>query len=117
MQETAEQQIETMRWAVLAMHLNGAVDTGKYERIDTATVLEHVQRGDVFEFLGRELGQDVAYALGKLTDVHRYNLLLHWRTFADAYETYQFHVRRSGLALLVGYLLHLIQIRHTPIPT
>jgi hypothetical protein len=43
--------------------------------------------------------------------------LQHWRTFATAYETQQFHVKRSGLALLVAYLLHLIQIRHVVIPT
>lgn len=28
-----------------------------------------------------------------------------------------FHVKRSGLALLVAYLLHLIQIRYVAIPT
>jgi hypothetical protein len=36
---------------------------------------------------------------------------------ATAFESYQFHVRHSGLALLVAYLLHLIQNRHVQIPT
>jgi hypothetical protein len=35
---------------------------------------------------------------------------------ARAYETSQFHVQRSWLALLVAYLLHLIQNRHAQIP-
>ena len=114
---TSEQQIETGRWAVLAAYLNGAVDSGKYHHIDTTVVLKHVNDGDVFEFLGTELGQDVEYGLAKLTDVDRHKLLNHWRTMAEGYETYQFHVRRNGLALLVAYLLHLIGVRHAQIPT
>lgn len=113
---TVAQQIETGRWAVLATYLNGAVDSGKYDHIDTAVVVKHVSDGDVFEFLATELGQDVEYALAKLTDVDRHVLVNHWRAMAAGYETYQFHVRRSGLALLVAYLLHLIAIRHSQIP-
>jgi hypothetical protein len=96
--------------------LNGAADSGKYDHIDTALILDHVQASDVFEFLRDELGADVEYALAKLTDVHRHRLLQHWHTMATGFETYQFHVRRSGLALLVAYLLHLIQNRHVQIP-
>jgi hypothetical protein len=114
--QTVEEQNETLRWAVLATHLNGAADSGKYEHLDTAVMLRHVQAADVFEFLRAELGGDVEYALAKLTDVHRHRLLQHWQTMAAGYETYQFHVRRSGLALLVAYLLHLIQNRHVQIP-
>ena len=113
---TREEQIETGRWAVLATHLNGAVDSGKYDHIDTTIVLKHGNDGDVFEFLGAELGKDVEYALAKLTDVHRHKLLHHWRIMAEGYETYQFYVRRSGLALLVAYLLHLIGVRQAQIP-
>ena len=78
--------------------------------------MRHIERGDVFEFLRTELGPDVAYALGRLTDVHRHMLVKHWQTMAHGYETSQFHVQRSGLALLVAYLLHLIQNRHTQVP-
>ena len=116
MVQTNEEQIETLRWAVLATHLNGAADSGKYDHIDTAVILRHVQSGDVLEFLRQQLGADVDYALTKLTDVHRHRLLQHWHALATGFETYQFHVRRSGLALLVAYLLHLIQNRHVQIP-
>ena len=113
--QTDRQQAETLRWAVLATHLNGAVDTGKYEHISTATIMEQLRDGDVFAYLARELGSDVDFT--RLTDVDRHDLLRHWRTFAAGYEPYQFHVRRNGLALLVAYLLHLIEIRHVKIPT
>ena len=100
----------------LATHLNGAIDSGKYDHLDTTVVLKHVNDGDVFEFLRTELGNDVEYGLAKLTDVHRHKLLHRWRTMAEGDETSQFHVRRSGLALLVAYLLHLIGIRQAQIP-
>ena len=116
MYQSLEEQNETLRWAVLATHLNGAADSGKYTHIDTALVLRHVRDADVFDFLRRELGADVEYALERLTDVHRHTLVKHWQLLATAFETYQFHVRRSGLALLVAYLLHLIQNRHVQIP-
>jgi hypothetical protein len=79
--------------------------------------MEHIAKGDIFEFLSRELGPDVDYALQKMTDVQRHVLLKHWRSMATGFETYQFHVRRSGLALLVAYLLYLIQNRHVQLPT
>ena len=115
--QTIEQQNETLRWTVLATYLNGAADSGKYDHIDTAVILRHVEAADVFEFLREELGADVEYALAKLTDVHRHRLLQQWHTMATGFEADQFHVRRSGLALLVAYLLHLIQNRHVQIPT
>jgi hypothetical protein len=34
-----------------------------------------------------------------------------------ANEPAQFHVSRNGLALLVAYVLHMIDIRHAIIPT
>jgi hypothetical protein len=116
MYQSLEEQNETLRWAVLASYLNGAADSRKYDHIDTAAMLRHLQDADVFDFLRTELGTDVEYALERLTDVHRHRLLKHWQLMATGFETYQFHVRRSGLALLVGYLLHLIQNRHVQIP-
>ena len=61
--------------------------------------------------------QWVEYALKKLTHIHRHALVSSWRLMATAYGSSQFHVHRSGLALLVAYLLHLIQNRHVQIPT
>lgn len=46
----------------------------------------------------------------------RFDLERHWKIFAQAYEPEQFRVRRNGLALLVAYVLHLIDILHTKVP-
>jgi hypothetical protein len=114
--ETKKERAEIYRWMFLAIRLNGAVDGGKYDHVDTMTVLKHIEEGDIFEFLGRTLGADVDYALTKLTDADRHALLKYWRTFAGMYDIEQFHVARSGLALLVAYLLHLIHVRHATVP-
>ena len=114
--QTIQQQNETLAWAVLATYLNGAADSGKYAHVDTVVVMQHVADGDVFEFLREQLGDDVEYALRKLTDVHRHVLVSSWRLMANSYEPSQFRVRHSGLALLVAYLLHLIQNRHVQVP-
>jgi hypothetical protein len=103
--QTIKEQAETLRWALLATHLNGAADSGRYDHIDATVVLKHVNDGDIFEFLRAALGTEIEPALLKMTDVHRHMLLQHWRTMATEFETYQFHVRRGGLALLVAYLL------------
>jgi len=111
-----EDRQETLRWAVLATHLNGALDSGKYDHIDPGAVLRHVLAGDLLEYLRRELGKDVSYALDKMTDAQRHRLLQHCRLMASAYEVTQFHVRRSGIALMVAFLLHLIQNVHVDVP-
>ena len=87
MYQTRAEQQETLRWAVLATHLNGAADSRKYEHIDTDVIVGHIEHGDVFEFLRTELGQDVSYALGRLTDVHRHVLVKHWQMMAHGFET------------------------------
>ena len=112
-----EDRQETLRWVVLATHLNGAADSGKYDHIDTRAIVRHVEDGDVFDFLRGELRDDVACALDKMNGEQLHRLLQHCRWMATAHEASQFHVRRSGLALLVAYLLHLIQNVHVDIPT
>ena len=82
MAASKEDRRETLRWAVLATHLNGAVDSRKYDHIDTEAVLGHVRRGDLFDFLKGELGNDVAYALDKMKTTFSgtgcYNIAAGW---------------------------------------
>jgi hypothetical protein len=77
-------------------------------------MLREVSGGNVFGFLARELSATV-WDISKLTDLDRHKLSDHWRKLAAAYEPTQFHVSRSGLALLVAYVLHLVDIFHATI--
>ena len=114
--ETEDQKRELQRWSRLALQLNGAADSGHLDHITVAVVLHELQGGNVFEFLSRELPAEV-WEISELTDVDRYKLTQYWQTLATAYEPTQFHVSRSGLALLVAYLLHFFAVSHAINPT
>jgi hypothetical protein len=114
--ETERQKREIQRWCKLAIQLNGAADSGRFDHITTAVMLRVLQDGDAFDFLAGELPAAV-WDICQLTDVDRHKLSQHWRLLASAYEPQQFHVGSSGLALLVAYLLHLLDLFHATIPT
>jgi hypothetical protein len=57
------------------------------------------------------------WEIAKLTDVDRHTLSGIWKTMAEGFEPRQYHVERNGLALLVAYLLNIIDNWHAVIPT
>jgi hypothetical protein len=114
--ETERQKREIQRWSRLAIQLNGAADSGRFDHITTAVMLRELQAGNVFDFLARELPATV-WEVSKVTDVDRHKLAQHWLMLAAAYEPAQFHVSRNGLALLVAYVLHLLDMFHATLPT
>jgi len=113
--ETERQKREIQRWSRLAIQLNGAADTGRYDHVTTDIVIREAQGGNIFDVLARELPPTV-WEICKLTDVDRHTLSKHWKLMATAYEPTQFHVARNGLSLLVAYLLHLIDLQHSSTP-
>jgi hypothetical protein len=104
------------RLLTLAFHLNGAADTGRYEHVTTDVVKHEILSGRIFDFLSTRLTPEVAADVAKLSDKDRHWLSKALQFAAEGYETRQFHVERSGVALLVAYLLHLVSNRLTPIP-
>jgi hypothetical protein len=66
--------------------------------------------------LKRELPPEV-WDIAMLTDKDRHTLAGIWKMAADGFEPRQYHVERNGLALLVAYLLGLIDSQHSVIPT
>ena len=113
--ETENQKREIQRWTRFAIQLNGQIDSGRHAHITTAVILLAIGDGSVFDVLHRELPEEV-WGISQLTDVDRHTLLRHWKMLAVAYEPKQFHVQRSGLALLLAYVLHLIDLYHVVIP-
>src|SRR5262245_21533858 len=106
------EQRALQRWSKLAIQLNGAFDSGRYDHITVDVVRQQLAAGTIFDFLAHELPVGV-WEVSKLSDVDRHQLAKEWQVMATAYDPQQFHVRQSGLALLVAYILHMIDIRHT----
>ena len=113
--ESDDQKRTIQRWARLAIQLNGAVDTGAYTHLSVRIIIKEIQTGDIFGLLERELPSSV-WEVATLTDVDRHTLSKIWKPMADAFEPRQYHVERNGLALLVAYLLNLIDHAHAVIP-
>ena len=113
--ETNAQRASIQRWTRLAIQLNGAAESGRFDHITTAVIVNELERDRIFEFLERELPANT-WEISKLSDVDRHQLAQEWRVMANAYDPEQFHVSRNGLAMLVAYILHMIDIRHTTIP-
>jgi hypothetical protein len=113
--ESDDQKRTIQRWARLAIQLNGAVDTGAHAHLSVPIVIKEIQTGDIFGLLERELPSAV-WEIARLTDVDRHTLTKIWKTMADGFEPRQYHVERNGLALLVAYLLNLIDHSHAVIP-
>jgi hypothetical protein len=114
--ETENQKRTIQRWTRLAIQLNGAADSGRFDHITTAVIVQELRNDRAFEFLQRELPAKV-WEISKLTDVDRHQLSKQWQIMAQAYEPEQFHVTRNGLALLVAYVLYLVDIMHATVPT
>ena len=114
--ESDDQKRSIQRYARLAIQLNGAVDTGEYAHLSVAVVVKEIKSGDIFGLLKRELPASV-WEIAKLTDVDRHTLEKMWKMAADGFDPRQYHVERNGLALLVAYVLGLIDGFHAVIPT
>jgi hypothetical protein len=114
--ENDDQKRTIQRYARLAIQLNGAIDTGQYSDLSVPVVVKEIKSGDIFAMLKRELPASV-WDIVKLTDIDRHALEKMWKIAADAFEPRQYHVERNGLALLVAYLLDLIDHSHAVIPT
>jgi len=114
--ETDDQKRTIQRYVRLAIQLNGAVDTGEYARLSVPVVVKEIKGGDIFAMLKRELPASV-WEIAKLTEFDRHTLEKMWKVAADGFEPRQYHVERNGLALLVAYLLGLIDNFHAVIPT
>jgi hypothetical protein len=115
MLETEKEKRAIQRWSRLAIQLNGAAESGRFDHVTTAVIVHELEQGRVFQFLERELPTQV-WNICKLSDVDRHELSKEWTMMAKAYDPEQFHVSRNGLALLVAYVLHMIDIRHSAMP-
>ena len=113
--ETEEEKRSIQRWSRLAIQLNGAEESGKFHHITTNVIARELEDNNVWAFLIAELPAKV-WDICKLSDVDRHQLAQEWKMMSRAYDPQQFHVSRSGLALLVAYVLHMIDIRHATIP-
>jgi len=94
----------------LAFSINSAIDTGEYDHITVEIVGRHIEAGSVFSYLQNELKEDLDLSI--FDAATKAQLLVEWQDLLNAVDARRkFGVRRSGLCLLVAYLVEGIQRR------
>ena len=68
--ETEKQKRAIQRWSRLAIQLNGAAESGRFDHVTTAVIVRELEGGRVFQFLERELPPKV-WNICKPSDVDR----------------------------------------------
>lgn len=94
----------------LAFYLNSALDTGKYANVTYREVANHIEAGDIFDFLASRLAGDID--LSNLDAAKREELTAEWRDMLHAMSARRkFGVEKNGICLVMAYVLEGIQRR------
>lgn len=108
-------ELKTSDLTLLILQLNGAIDTGKHQDITIEEVRQHIDEGDILQYLNTRLGNDIDLSLlldpsyglqeGREITTALQNLL-------SAYagnERRKWRVQNSGLCLMVAWVNELVQ--------
>lgn len=92
----------------IGFYLNGAQGNGRYDSISIDDVKAELEKGTLFEYLQRGLGQDIDTSI--FTEEEKAALNAEWLDMALAInESRKMCVEKGGLCLLVAYVLESIQ--------
>jgi len=94
---------------MLAFDLNANLDTGKFANVTKDEILEQIEAGTIFDWLGEKLEYvDLSVA----TEEDKLALVDEWRNFANAIDPKRkFGVENNGLCLLLAYVIEGMQQR------
>jgi hypothetical protein len=86
--------------------INAALDSGQYGHITVQDVQNHIESRDIFEYLK----QQIEFEAGLLTDEAKSKIIDQWLDMSLALNARRkFGVTKSGLALLIAYILEGLQ--------
>ncbi len=92
----------------IGFYLNGAQGNGRHHSVSIDDVKAELEKGTLFEYLQRELGQDIDTSI--FTEEEKAALNAEWLDMALAVnEGRKMCVEKGGLCLLVAYVLESIQ--------
>ena len=85
------------------------LDAGQIDRLSVDELASSLGQGRIFELLCERL--EIAVPLSILTPVDRLELLMEWNDLEGTYAPHELGIERSGLCLLLYWLLEGIQRR------
>lgn len=105
--------MKTTDLTLLAFQLNHAMDLDRQDRITIGETIEHIERGDVLEWLPGALDVHFDLSLQKHNGADK-EIVEAWVRLANAVDhERKMLVSNSGLSLLMAYTIELIQQRRT----
>lgn len=111
-EQTDRDPVRVNLLTALAFVLNAAMDAGEHDALPIDDVKRVIRDGTVFTFLEEKLGEAISLDLSLLEPPVRGEIIRDWQDLADAVdEGRKFGVNRSGLSLLVAYVLEGIRRR------
>ncbi len=108
-------EIKTNHLTLLILELNAAIDTGKHRDITIEEVKQHIDEGDILEYLNTRLGDDIDLSLL----LHPNYGLQEGRAITTALQSLRgayggderrkWGVQNSGLCLMVAWVNEMVQ--------
>lgn len=95
------------------LEINAAIDTGKYSSISLADIRDHIHQGDIFQYIKTTVGDDIDLSL--IIGERSNEITAELQNVGNVLfgqERRKLGVENSGLCLLAGLIIELIQQRH-----
>ena len=96
------------QFTFIGFYLNGAQGNGRHDSISIDDIKDQLEKGTLFDYLQRELGQDIDTSI--FTEEEKELLNAEWLDMAHSMnEDRKLCVEKGGLCLLVAYVLESLQ--------
>ncbi|MCK7633675.1 MULTISPECIES: hypothetical protein [unclassified Shewanella] len=93
----------------IGFYLNGAQGSGRYDSISITDIKTELEKGTLFPYLEKQLGQDIDTSI--FSEEEKAALNAEWLEISlVTNEKRKMCVEKGGLCLLVAYVLESIQI-------
>ena len=103
-------------FTLLAMELNAAIDSGKYNHIGIEEIKQHLEDGSIFNFLKQKVGDDIDLSLLVSPDSCYPGFVDYYiermQSMVNAYsgnERRKWGIENQGLCLLLAWTIEIIQ--------
>ena len=115
MRNQGQIEIKTSNLTLLILQLNSAIDTGNHRGITIEEVKQHIDDGDILEYLNTRLGNDIDLSLLLHPDYGLREgraITTALQSLRGAYggnEGRKWGVKNSGLCLMVAWVNEMVQ--------
>ena len=101
--------VRLSHYTYLILEFNAALDTGKYDHVTMEEARDHIEKGDLFDWLRKLIGQGLDLSLYKPEELTTINDQLNELLGGYYGREGKWGVENRGLCLLVAWVTELVQ--------